>query len=123
MTGKNKKLNYPILKTIRLTLKQAKAWNPDKIRAFLEDSLPNNIKKEIDYVQQPLHNITFKTELVKKLDKLYKDVIENSNLLKLEAYPKETQSICFEMMKDLFQFLQKQLKQEKDKNIIEVKLE
>lgn len=109
MTGKNKEINYPILKAIRITETQAKAWNPDRIRAFLEDSLPYDIKKEIDYIHQPLYNISSKNKITTELSKTCENIIKNTNLLKLETYSEATKGYCIEMMEELFHFLQKQL--------------
>ena len=36
MTGKNKKMNFPIIRNIRLNQKQNDKWDPKNIRAFLE---------------------------------------------------------------------------------------
>ena len=36
MTGKNKKLNFPILKQIRINQEQAEKWDSKAIRNFLE---------------------------------------------------------------------------------------
>ncbi len=36
MTGKDKKMNFPIIRTIRLNEQQDDKWNPKRIRAFLE---------------------------------------------------------------------------------------
>lgn len=35
MTGKNKKMWYPLRKTIRLNKYQSENWDPDNIRSFL----------------------------------------------------------------------------------------
>ena len=121
MTGKNKEKNYSILKAIRITKKQAEAWNPDKIRAFLEDSIPHDIKREIDYIHQPLYNISSKNKITTKLSKMCENIIKNANLLKLETYSEATKEYCIEMMKELSTFLQKQLNN--DKKIIAVQLE
>ena len=36
MTGKDKKMNYPIIKHLRINEKQNAKWNPKLIRGFLE---------------------------------------------------------------------------------------
>ncbi len=36
MTGKDKKMNFPIVRNIRLNEQQNDKWNPKRIRAFLE---------------------------------------------------------------------------------------
>ena len=36
MTGKDKKMNFPIVRNIRLNEQQNDKWNPKCIRAFLE---------------------------------------------------------------------------------------
>ena len=36
MTGKDKKMNFPIVRNIRLNEQQNDKWNPKHIRAFLE---------------------------------------------------------------------------------------
>ena len=36
MTGKDKKMNFPIVRNIRLNQKQNDKWDPKNIRAFLE---------------------------------------------------------------------------------------
>lgn len=47
MTGENKKLNYPVTKAIRLTGSQAKKWNPEEIRDFLDGNVSNGKDTQI----------------------------------------------------------------------------
>ena len=42
MTGKNKKMNYPVFKAIRLSENQAKKWNTALIRKFLDNETVYN---------------------------------------------------------------------------------
>lgn len=46
MTGKNKKMNFPILKTIRINEDQNKQWNAKNIRHFLDSIEIREKKKE-----------------------------------------------------------------------------
>ena len=41
----NKKMNFPILKTIRISKNQAKRWDPALIRGFLDKIKINKIKE------------------------------------------------------------------------------
>ena len=41
MTGKDKKMNFPIVRNIRLNHKQSDKWNPKHIRDFLEGKTMN----------------------------------------------------------------------------------
>ncbi|MFO8019496.1 MAG: hypothetical protein R6U96_12790 [Promethearchaeia archaeon] len=36
MTGKNKKMHYPIVKSIRINKSMETNWNPEEIRGFLK---------------------------------------------------------------------------------------
>jgi len=44
--GRPKEENRPIRKEIRLTIKQAKKWNPDNIRNFLKNGKKISTKRE-----------------------------------------------------------------------------
>ena len=41
MTGKEKKMNFPIVRNIRINEKQNNKWDPKHIRAFLEGKTMN----------------------------------------------------------------------------------
>lgn len=48
MTGTNKKMNFPILKAIRLTEEQDKKWDSKKIRSFLGGS---SIEEDVEFLK------------------------------------------------------------------------
>ena len=51
MTGKDKKMNFPIIRNIRLNQKQNDKWNPKNIRAFLEGN-SNDVMKDFKRLYQ-----------------------------------------------------------------------
>lgn len=70
MTGANKTLNYPVIKTIKITPEQENNWNPIKIRNCLDkkESIDTRILKklipvfiekdiEIDLLEEEIHRI------------------------------------------------------------------
>lgn len=128
MTGTNKKLNFGITKTIKINKKQLKNWNPKKIREFLDNEAIYNIKEvsikeEISNIYQPLYQVKKGTNIIKILDKIYEDLVNYMNILKLDTYPEEIRNHCIYIMKESNGFLQNQLKSEKDKNVIVIQAE
>lgn len=69
MTGKDKKMNFPIIRNIRLNQKQNEKWDPKSIRAFLEGkaiergpdensqillkALYNLMSEKMDFIETP----------------------------------------------------------------------
>jgi len=47
MTGENKKLNFPVYKGIRINEKQAKRWDTETIRNFLDNGKQLSIDTQI----------------------------------------------------------------------------
>ncbi|HUS48636.1 MAG TPA: hypothetical protein VMZ91_00585 [Candidatus Paceibacterota bacterium] len=52
MTGKNKKMNFPIIRNIRLNKQQNEKWNPKRIRAFLEGKYNGVILEQQQIVEK-----------------------------------------------------------------------
>lgn len=50
MTGANKKKTFTVLKSIRITDAQAKNWDPDMIRSFLD--APTEVDLHIDIIRK-----------------------------------------------------------------------
>ena len=51
MTGKDKKMNFPIIRNIRLNEQQNDKWNPKLIRGFLEGN-SNDVMKDFKRLYQ-----------------------------------------------------------------------
>ena len=51
MTGKDKKMNFPIVRNIRLNEQQNDKWNPKLIRGFLEGN-SNDVMKDFKRLYQ-----------------------------------------------------------------------
>ena len=72
---------FQVLKAIRLTKNQAKNWNPDKIRTFLE----NVYSKKIS-TNRELNKEDLLTEIIINLGKLKNSIpIEKFRVLELET--------------------------------------
>jgi len=52
MTGKDKKMNFPIVRNIRLNELQNDKWNPKQIREFLDGKTDNNVMKDLKRLYQ-----------------------------------------------------------------------
>ena len=52
MTGKDKKMNFPIVRNIRLNEQQSDKWNPKSIRGFLDGKIDNNVMKDLKRLYQ-----------------------------------------------------------------------
>lgn len=52
MTGKDKKMNFPIVRNIRLNERQSDKWSPKQIRDFLDGKIDNNAMKDLKRLYQ-----------------------------------------------------------------------
>lgn len=52
MTGKDKKMNFPIVRNIRLNEQQSDKWSPKQIREFLDGKTDNNVMKDLKRLYQ-----------------------------------------------------------------------
>jgi len=87
MTGKNKKMNFPVIKHIRITREQAKNWNPDKIRHQLDINFNGNSKR-IDSDRQ-----SNKNQLVDKIVSNMRKSIKNYKIEELRQLDIRTREV------------------------------
>ena len=52
MTGKDKQMNFPIVKNIRLNQQQSDKWNSKLIRGFLDGKTDNDVMKDLKRLYQ-----------------------------------------------------------------------
>jgi len=55
MTGKDKKMNFPLVRNIRLNQRQDDKWNPKLIRGFLDGKTDNNVMKDFKRLYQVMN--------------------------------------------------------------------
>lgn len=111
MTGTNKKLNFDVIKTIKITRKQENNWNPKNIRGFLDNKKEFSIKQKIDNIHQPLHDMTNGKKIINKISNICEDAVKYMNIIKLDKYSQGVKNLVIERMTGLRGFLDKQLRE------------
>lgn len=81
MTGKDKKMNFPIVRNIRLNQRQNEEWNPKLIRGFL-DGNSNDIMKDFKRLYQIMNVFLLPRINERKIAEIPNSVLEE--LEKLE---------------------------------------
>lgn len=79
MTGKDKKMNFPIVRNIRLNEQQSDKWDPKLIRGFLDGKTDNNVMKDLKRLYQIMNVF-----LLPKINDIKIAEIPNSVLEELE---------------------------------------
>jgi len=79
MTGKDKKMNFPIVRNIRLNERQSDKWDTKSIRGFLDGKTDDNAMKDLKRLYQIMNVF-----LLPKINDIKIAEIPNSVLEELE---------------------------------------
>lgn len=121
MTGTNKKLNFDVIKTIKITKKQHNNWNPKNIRDFLDNKREFSFNEQINNIQQPLYDMTNGDKVINKISNICKDAVSYMNIMKLDTYSQGVKNLAIEKMISLKRFLDDQLRE--THRVIDVQME